>query len=122
MTLPSKYRSPRSRDFRQYYFHYILVGGVAIAIFIGFLGALNKYGPEFLSGWTIENTLIFAGLSALFVLSLLISRRIFIKIIGRRWLEMTENEFNVFHYGSIGVASVIFALGLLSVMFLDILK
>ena len=121
MTLPSKYRSPNSRNFPTEYviFLTVLFGGCAIAIYYGILLSVDKYGPGILSGWTIKNTLIFVGFIAMFFLLLLILRRMFRKIIGKTKLwEMTETEYLIFRFGSLMLASVILILGLLVMGFL----
>jgi hypothetical protein len=40
------------------------------------------------------------GFSAGFMLTLILSRRIFMKIIGKSWREMTVTEYIIFRYGS----------------------
>ena len=113
---PSKaYKPQRSRDFPIEWFIFlaVLIGGSAIAIYYGILLSVDKYGPQILSGWTIESTLTFVVYVALFFLSLIIARRMFRNIIGKTKLtEMTGAEFLIFRYGSIIVAFVILSLGL----------
>jgi len=93
-----------------------MIGGIAIAvtIYIGFLGALNKYGPQFLSGWTIENTLIFAGLFALFVLATYIPWRIYNKKFGLPYDNESLIKYAIFKYALIiGILAAITAVGIL---------
>lgn len=95
-----------------------MLGAIAITLYVGIFRLVEKYGSAILSGWTIENTLIFVGFSAIFVLTLLISRRMIRKIIGRQRWEMTTMEYITYFYGSIFSASVILTLGLLFLGFL----
>ena len=114
MTLPSKYRSPRSRDFRQYYFHYILLGSIAIAIYVGILNAIEKYGPAFLYGWTIENAIIFSGFVALFVGATYIPWRIYIKKYGLPANNESMIRYTIFTYALIiGILAAIAAIAIL---------
>lgn len=114
MTLPSKYSS-HSRNFRAY-FAYLIMGGIfATVIYFGILRSIEKYGPEFLD---TKSALVLVGLSAGFTLTLMFSRRLFVKIIRKSRRDMTMVEYLFFRYGSRLLAFVIIALVFLFIGYL----
>ena len=121
MTLPSKYRSPNSRDFHTAYFIFLVIffGGIAIGIYLGILNAIEKYGPAFLDGWTIQNIILVVGFSAIIILAVLISRQTFSHIIGVPWHNMNQIQKFVSVFGSRYLLFVILAAGLLFVAILS---
>ena len=121
MTLPSKYRSPNSRDFSIAYFIFLVIffGGIAIGIYLGILNAVEKYGPAFLYGWTIQNIILVIGFSAISVLAVLISRQTFSHIIGVPWQNMNQIQKFISIIGSKYLLFVILAAGFLFVAILS---
>lgn len=92
----------------------MLFGSIAIAIYFGILNAIEKYGPAFLYGWTIENAIIFSGLVTLFVLATYIPWRIYIKKFGLSTNNDSLIRYFIFRYALIiGILAAIAAVAIL---------